>query len=426
MDFSDRYNILKKSTEDLSFYSLDELKLLLKDAKNAESEYDNLQLVVKRDGNSLYGVSASKYYSLCDFDIAEDITMTGKHYTVIVDKAINKFFVTWGEPELKIIQEFYPQVIKLRKFTEYKPDTINDICVYGDTDSRYIDVSKIYSLLHINNSDSDIINEMTLPESDKELADFVVFLMDKFINKIIKTTIDEDCELRNARKGYLKMNHEVTTRKCIFRKKKQYILTAIWENGKLLSGPKIKFKGVELKKGGTAPRAKKILAKLVDKYLLEQYTIEQLRIECLKLIKYIKSRKEKDFIYLISSVSGLNNISKSSTGIYTDDKHHIQMQIALSWLNFIEKNKLQDEYKPAFEGQKMNWYYCDENSEYKLIGIPDDVDINKIKGLPEPNWNRMLNAVLLKPLLRYIYDKDEIDDVDIEHFLLGVKQWSFK
>jgi DNA polymerase elongation subunit (family B) len=420
MDFSDRYNNLKAETEDLSKYSLEELELLLKKAKESEMEYDNLQLVVKRNGNSLYGVSASKYYSLHDVDVAEDITLTGKHYAVIVDRSINKFFVNWGIEELNIIRKFYPQITELRKFTEYKPDTINDVCVYGDTDSRYIDIDRIYSLILVDGK------RMKLPESDKELADFVTFLMDNFINKIIKDTIEKDCEYRNARKGFLKMNHEITTRKCVFRKKKQYILTAIWENGKLLPKPKLKFKGVELKKGGTAPRAKKILSKLVDKYLLENYSNGQLREECLKLMKYIKSRKEKDFIYLISSVSGLDNISKNDAGIYTSDKNHIQMQIALSWLNFIEKNKLQDLYKPPFEGQKMNYYYCSDNSNFKVIGVPDDVNINNVKGLPEPDWNRMLNAALFKPLLRYIYDKAEIDDVDIEHFLLGVKQWSFK
>ena len=39
----------------------------------------NLELIVKRDANSLYGTSASIYFSLGDFDVAEDITISGKH-----------------------------------------------------------------------------------------------------------------------------------------------------------------------------------------------------------------------------------------------------------------------------------------------------------------------------------------------------------
>ena len=102
------------------------------------------------------------------------------------------------------------------------------------------------------------------------------------------------------------------------------------------------------------------------------------------------------------------------------------MQIAISWMNFIEKNKMTEEYQMPFEGQKMNYYYCNENSGWKVIGVPDDVNINTVKGLPEPDWNRMINDTILKPLLRYIYEKDEIDETDVEHFLLGVKPLSFK
>lgn len=420
MDFSDRYHKLKEITENLDDYDLDTLEKLLKDAQDAKSEYENLQLVAKRNANSLYGVSASVYFSLCDFDIAEDITMTGKHFTVIVDRAINNIFVNWGEAELKIIQEFYPKVVKLHKFIQYVPDTPEDICVYGDTDSRYIDIGKIYSFLLLEDGES-----LPIPESDKELADFASFLDEKFFRSVIKTTIDNDCEFRNARKGFLKMDHEVTARKCIFRAKKQYIMTDIWEDGLLLDKPKLKFKGVELKKGGTSPKAKKILSKLVDKYLLEGFNNDALRLECLKLIKYIKTKKEKDFLYMISSVSGLKEISVDGDGVYKSDKHHIQMQMAISWLNFIKDNDLQEQYFPPFEGQKMAYYYCNENSPYKVMAIPDDVDINKVPNLPEPDWNRMINATLIKPLLKYIYEKNEINDVDIEHFLLGVKTWNF-
>ncbi len=418
MNFSDNFNNLVEKTNDLSKYSLKELKELIDKSENIRQQYKNLQLVVKANANSLYGVSASVYFSLHDTDIAEDICMTGKHFAILVDVAINNFFVDWGEKELEIIQKFYPNVIKIRKFTEYKAYTINDLCVYGDTDSRYIDLSKIYTFLETENG------PLSLPESDKELTDFACFIADNFFNKIIKETIEKDCEYRNARKGFLRMNHEVTTRKCVFQKKKKYILTKIWEDGLFLEKPKLKFQGVELKKGGSSPRIKKILSKLVHKYLLENYDIEMLRVECIKLITYIKTRKEKDLIYSITTVSGLKNIEKNSDNIYNSDKNHIQMQIALSWLNFIEENKLQGLYKPAFEGQKCNYYYT-QDSKYKVIGIPDDVDINKVQNLPEPDWQRMINTNLLKPLLKYIYSKEKIDDVDIEHFILGVKQWNF-
>ena len=417
MDFSENYNKLKEKINIvLQNPNVNDIIDLLEEAKTRQDEYHNIELVVKADANSLYGVSASDYFSLVDYDIAEEITTTGKGYLVVMDIAINKFFVTWGDnPEnLKKIQEFYPQCTGLINFKEYKPDTVNDICVYGDTDSRYIDFGMIYDLLQ------GIEFPANTEEGNIELCNFILFAMKNFINPVIDKCIDEETDYRNHRKGYLIMEHEVTGRKSVYQKKKKYVVTQIWKDGKMLKEPKLKVTGVELKKGEFSPRMKKILSVLVNKFLIEDYDEDMLRNECIKLIRYIKQRKEKSFIYRISSVSNLSEIYKNSEGIYVSDKTHIQMKIAASWLNFIEKNNLQKEYKGAFERQKMMYYY-DMNDN--VIGVPDDVNIDKVKELPEPNWNKMLMQTLVKPLLKYIYDDEqEYDEKTCELFLLGVKK----
>lgn len=417
--FSVRYKeYAEKVNRNIDLMSIEELKELLKEGEEVMQQYRNLELVVKKDANSLYGTSASIYFSLCDFDVAEDITGTGRHYGIIVDRAINNFYVNWGEKELEIINQFYPNVTELRKFKEYKPDTVNDVCVYGDTDSRYIDLGMIYKLMLVDGV------PMTLPpaneEGDKELSDFSVFLMDNFINELIRTTILDDVNYRNAYDGYLKMAHEVTTRKGVFQAKKKYVLVKVWEDGKVLDKPKLKTVGVELKQGGLNPRIKKIISELVNKFLLEGYTSDQLRVECLGLMKYIKRRNEKSFIYKISSVSGLNEIVKNEEGIYINsaDKSHINMKMALFWYNFIDKNQIaRDLYKQPFEGQKMNFYY---DMEGKVVAVPDDIDINTVSGLPAPDYNKMLEQILIKPLLRYINSEKVIKQLDIDSFLLGV------
>ena len=106
-EFSKRFLNLEKQISDdslLNSLSIEELNNLLLEAKEAEKEYGNLELIVKRDANSLYGTTGSEYFSLGDYDSAEDITQTGKYYAVLVDIAINNFFVNWDENELKIIQ----------------------------------------------------------------------------------------------------------------------------------------------------------------------------------------------------------------------------------------------------------------------------------------------------------------------------------
>lgn len=425
--FSKRYFDFISKIYDEDFFmclGIKELEHLLNEADELQQQYKNLELIVKKDANSLYGTSASIYFSLVDYDVAGDITGTGKHYAILVDVNINNFFVTWGEKELEIIQKFYPEVTELKKFTEYKRDTVNDVCTYGDTDSRYINLEKIYTFL-LKADGTPIKMPLNTDEGNKELSDFAILLMDNFISNIIKTCIDEDLEFRNGNKGFLKMNHEVTTRKCVFQAKKKYVLTSIWKDGKMLDKPKLKVLGVELKQGGLNSRIKRIIEQLVINFLLKDYTVEKLREECIKLMTYIRKRAEKSFIYKISSVSGLKDIYQDETGVYKSTKSHIQMKMALFWYNFIEQNNLQDQYQRPFEGQKMNFYYGANNAG--VVAVPDDVDIDSVKGLPEPDWNLMLRQILIKNILKYITDLKvkELTEKEIDNFLLGAKKLNF-
>ena len=363
-------------------------------------------MVVKRDANSLYGSSGNIYFSLCNYNVATDITTSGKHFGLIVDRAINKFFQNWSEKEWQIIKDnFYNDLdfSKCRQFTEY------DLCVYGDTDSRYIDLSMIYDLIG-----KDL--PPNTPEGDKELSDFGVFIDETFLRKIIADTIDADIEYRNATKGHMKMAHEVTTRNAIFQAKKKYIMSVIWKDGKLLKEPKMKYTGVEIKKGESTKRIKNIIEILVKKYLVKDVSTKELKEEIFNLFKYIKTRRQKSLIYRISTVSNLKEIYfDDKSNKYVSDKTHIQMQMALFWYNFVHQNK-EMQYKLPFEGQKMNFYY-DINGN--VVAVPDDLDIDNIPNLPEPDWNVMIKQVLVKPILKYILDKrDTVTDTDVDGFLV--------
>lgn len=419
-EFLHNYFSLNEKLKNLDNYSKDELEELLYIAENNRIEYEMLQNTVKVNGNSLYGSFGNEYFQLMDIDIAEDITTIGRHFAIIVDRAINTMLKNWGDKELEIMRKFYPNLKSLRKFEEYEPDSKNDVCIYGDTDSRYIDLELVYSLLIDENG-----NKMEVPKDDKELIDFSIFFDDNFLKSIIKDTIDKDLTYRNGRKGFLKMSHEVTTRNCRFIKSKKYIMASIWDNGIYLEKPKLKYKGVEIKRGETSPQMKKIIEKLIYKYLGEDLQINDIRNECLKLMSYIKNLKKKSIISRYTSVSGVNQIKKDDNGIWQSDKNHIQMQIVRNWLNFIEENDLTHLYNKPFEGQKMMYYKTMPGNKYKVIGVPDDVDIDNVPGLPEPNWNSMIVQQLIKPLLKTIDDRDNIDDKDCKIFLSGINKLKF-
>ena len=423
--FASLYNGLeaKVNSDNFDNLTLAELEELYDEAKGIQKQYRNLELTVKKDGNSIYGSMASIYFSLNDFECASDITNTGKHFTVLVDHKINGFLQTWNtEENLKIIQEFYPQVYSLRNFEEYKPDTIDDVCIYGDTDSRYVDLHMIYGMLLTEDGKSLRYPDITVEEGLDELSNFSVHFVQQFVNKIIKNALDYDIDFRQARPGYMKMAHEITGTKSIFRAKKNYIIPICWKDGRRLPEIKLKTVGVEMQKGGMNPRIKKILKKLVNDYIILNKSEEYLRQECIKLIRYIKNRGERKMIYRINSVNDLHKIVfNDKTGEYETDASHQGMKIALFWYNFIHKNNLTDLYKPPFNGQKMYHYY-DVNGN--IVGVPDDIDIDSIKGLPQPDYTKMLKDILVKNLLKYISDKrvQDIKPKDVDNFLVGVQK----
>lgn len=423
MDFLDDYNKIKESASDLSKYSLEELQDLLRHANLAYKEYDNLQLVVKRNCNSLYGSTGNPHFLFCDVDIAEDITTICRHFAILVDIAINKYFANWKNSESAInkIREFYPDTVSLKNFV-YVPDTEQDLCVYGDTDSRYIDIEQIMKLI-VSPEGTRQLPPPT-PEGNKELVDFSVFLDKNFLQNIITETINEDLDYRNGNKGYLKMAHEVTTRRSVLIAKKMYIMPLIWKDGKSFNTPKMKYMGVSLKRGETTPQLKKIIEKLVIHYLVDEYSDRQISNEVRKIVSVIKKRNQKSIVCRSTSVSGTFDMKlvtdENGNSHYETSNNTIQSQLIRNWGNFLLENNLDKEYKLAFEKQKM-YYYKTKSDKYPVIGVPDDVDIDTVPNMPPINWQEMINKQFIKPLMKCIYENGtDISDEDCANFLTGV------
>lgn len=426
MDFSSRYNNVKDMLPNLSAMTDLELKEFYEEAKETMLEYENMQLICKLNMNSLYGVNATQGYSLVDYDIAEDITGSARHFAILVDIAINNFFCHWADAEnytenLKRVQLFCPDVVEIVNLEGYVRDSEIDLCVYGDTDSRYIDIFYIMTkLMKVKNENGEIVFKSfppNNPEGNREIAEFGVNLDKYFISDIISKSLQDDIEKRGANNGHLKMALETISRKCVYQKKKKYIMSLVYKDGKTFEIPKLKLQGVEIKRGELPPKMKNVLEILVKKFMLDEYTIEMMRNEIVKLFKYIKLKKDLSLAYKVTSVKTNGIIYRGDDGVWKTDKTHIQAKIACSWCNYLEENNLNDRFQRPFNGQKMNFFYCRDGN---VFGFPDDVDMGEIQKLPEPDWNKMLKQTLVKSIMRYILDDTEFDDKDIDNFLLGV------
>ena len=105
-------------------------------AARAKEYYNGMQLTVKRLSNSIYGACGSEFFRFYNPEVAADITTEGKMFMFVVDHAINEYYHTWADkdPEIEtLLRERFPD--KDIRISNVKAP---DICVYGDTDSRYV------------------------------------------------------------------------------------------------------------------------------------------------------------------------------------------------------------------------------------------------------------------------------------------------
>ena len=168
------------------------------------------------------------------------------------------------------------------------------MCVYGDTDSRYVDMQMIHSLI-LSNGEPIPFPDVS-PDGNTKVGQFAEFMTEHYINRIIAESIAADIEKRGANPGFLRMAHEVTSNgQAIFLTSKKYVLPLVWKDDKFLSKTKMKLQGVELKRGEMTKRMKGIIEKVLCKFVLENYSMEQIRQEIQKLYKYIKMRKDFEY-----------------------------------------------------------------------------------------------------------------------------------
>jgi len=127
---------------DISKLTDAEIQALYDDCDAAMRYYEGMQRTVKDCANSVYGASGSPWFRYCNYAVAEDITNEGKQFLFMIDNAINDYYRNWAsDTEIhEIIRAAFPAYEF--KFT----NSDKDICVYGDTDSRYLDYGEIFKL----------------------------------------------------------------------------------------------------------------------------------------------------------------------------------------------------------------------------------------------------------------------------------------
>lgn len=382
----------KIQNTDLSTLSDEELIQLYEEAAATKEYYDGLQLVVKQLANSVYGACGSPFFRFYNPEVAGDITTEGKMFMFIVDEAINKYYHTWeSDPEIEgILKNTFPDKADKIKVSNVK---MKDICVYGDTDSRYVAMGEVMKACNFR------------PKTPKEACDFVVLLEKERMGKIIKDALHDDIVSRNGKEGYMIMELETIGGKAIYLCKKKYIMSLFWKDGKLVvSQGKLKATGVEINQGSTTQFVKKSIKTVLNRLLTPGSKITDIYKIGAALVERAKAAPIDELIM----VTGIGEYSKWITNdkeeiVWKQSGAQAHVKAAAEYNHFIYKNGLMQTL-PKYIGGKIFWYYA--KNKAGVFGVPDGVKVSEVPGAPEMDYEHQVEKLIINPLKRYLFTSD--------------------
>jgi len=268
--------------------------------------------------NSIYGYFGAKTSRMYDKRIAEGVTTTG--VTVIKNSA---------------------------NFVENMKLDANISA--GDTDSIFIDLSKVVTKDNEKNSCLHIADDLLIKINDN--------LTDLFINKFNGTENDIH---------YFEFKMEKLCKTILILKKKKYAYHLIWDEG--YDVDKIGVTGIEVVRSDT-PQVCKDFMKTVLEYILRDTDKEKID----KFILQFKDTYKKMSIEKKSIPVGIHGIKKytGKNGMpIKGSPAHVKAGI---FYNKLVLSKC-SHAEPIFDDSKIKWYYVKGNPKVDVMGFINYVD----------------------------------------------------
>lgn len=363
--------------QEIQNLSDEELDRLIKKTEIEVSLNDSFQYAQKIHGNSLYGALANPHFRLFNIDFAGAITLTGQKVVQFTSNRINDFFK--------------------EKFK------INNVALYEDTDSCYVNYSQVLQKLNITDN--------------KKYIDFVNTFNKKYLDPYLKEQFNFfNKNLHNIEKNYFDLKREVITIGAIFIQKKKYALYVIDMEGITLEKPELKVKGIEIVRSSTPGYCRTKLKEVV-----EHIFIEGSLIKTTDRVKEIKKEFKKQEVSDVAFPRGINDLDK-----YIDKNGNamkgcpIHVRAASIYNKLIVYHKLENKYDKIRDGDKIKFIYLNDNNPLKenIIGfkdeLPKEFDYKKYV-----DWDLQFDKSFLSPIeniAKAMGWKFSLDTEDISDF----------
>jgi DNA polymerase elongation subunit (family B) len=377
---------LKYSNIDLVSASRDDIKAEIERLTSLMNIKKNEEQAIKIFINSCYGATASAYFVGFNIKVAEAITLQGQELIKFVQSIMNRYFSEFWYRD----KELHTKLGLTRV-----ERVINDVSVYGDTDSVYITFQEVVHGCDWTGTAEELIHQIYKLRLKQYL--------DKNFAKFAEKSGTENIQ---------NLEFETLSYSAIFLKKKKYVMDKAWKTGKgdgirYQPQSKIDAKGVEIVQSSTPAFARKRLKDLL--IILFQ---ERNKLDLKKFVQRLKKEKEEFMLSDIEAISMSSSINDYEKGIANDrDTFIINPNCpihvrAAGYHNYLVHNsKWKNKYELIKSGDKIRYYYAKSKGPagqnifgYLPGNFPTEIapevdyDIQFAKCVIEP-MNRFLNSM---------------------------------
>lgn len=352
---------MKYTNAELEAMSVKDLEALHRDISAEAGRLDTLQLSLKIFINSIYGTFANRHSPFYDIDAASSITLTGQACV---------------KQSSEIIEQFARE-----------RDIDTDLTVYGDTDSVYFTITPILEKLGI-----------TLLNEDETVTDDALKLtedIEEFLNEEITNWATRALNTIDSRFVF---KREAICSTGLFLQKKRYILDVRNDEG--IDTKKCKFVGVEVARSSFSDPVKEIIKDIVAaifKYKSESEVNRAYR-EGYDKFKSL----QPDDISIRVSLKNYEKYADVSEGWEIAKKTPVHVKGAIYFNNLLDRHDITSKYEKLTTGQKVKWFYCDQNPyQINVLSYLDKIPEEIYENI-QPNYKQMFNKLISSNIQRMV------------------------